>query len=233
MDQEDSAEQPQVVTTPFEYVEEPPVIQSPASDHAPDMATTTNPIQVFESEPVIVDTIYTPSTGDQQDDDQVGGVDTGLSSAAVVLVTQDDVDDMDINVSNKVAHHIETHYSDDHDDDMFDSICGHSWDSGVLMLEMKWSTDETSALPFSIVKRDYPFETATYIIKHKVGTSDGQYSSGHYSRWARSSYIRQNNRAIRRLLHLSGGYIERKENVKDSLILPLALTSNGKTMLIR
>jgi hypothetical protein len=92
MDQEDSAEQPQVVTTPFEYVEEPPVIQSPASDHAPDMSTTTNPIQVFESEPVIVDTIYTPSTGDQQDDDQVGGVDTGLSLAAVVLVTQDDVD---------------------------------------------------------------------------------------------------------------------------------------------
>jgi hypothetical protein len=79
------------------------------------------------------------------------------------------------------------------------------------MLEMKWSTDETSALPFSIVKRDYPFETATYIIKHKVGTSDGQYSSGHYSRWAWSSYIHQNNRAIRCLLHLSGGYIKQEE----------------------
>jgi hypothetical protein len=148
MDQEDSAEKPQVVTTPFQYVEEPPVTQSPASDHDPDMFTTTNPIQVFESETVNVDTVYTPSTGDQQDDDQVGGVDEDLSSAAAVLVTQDDVDDMDVNVSDEVAHHIETHYSDDHDDDMFDSICGHSWDSGVLMLEMKWSTDETSALHF-------------------------------------------------------------------------------------
>jgi hypothetical protein len=231
MDQEDSAEQPLVVMTPFQYVEKPPVIQSPASDHAPNMFTTTNPIQVFESEPIIVDTVYTPSTGDQQDDDQVGGVDEGLSLAAAVLVTQDN-DDMDVNESDEVAHHIETHYSDDQDDDMFDSICGHSWDSGVLMLEMKWSTDETSALPFSIVKRDYPFETANYIIKHKVGTSDGQYSSGRYSRWA-WYYIRKNNRALRRLLHLSGGYIERKENVKDSLLLPLALTSDGTTMLIR
>jgi hypothetical protein len=44
MDQEDSAEQPQVVMTPFQYVEEPPVTQSPASDHDPDMFTTTNPI---------------------------------------------------------------------------------------------------------------------------------------------------------------------------------------------
>jgi hypothetical protein len=146
---------------------------------------------------------------------------------------------MDVNVSDKVTHHIETQYSDDCNDDIFDSICGHSWDSGVLMLEMKWSTDETSALPFSIVKRDYPFETANYIIKHKVGTSDGQYSLGHYSHWARSyihqnrSYIHQNNCALHRLLHLSGGYIKCEENVKDGLILPLALTSNGKTMLIQ
>jgi hypothetical protein len=81
------------------------------------------------------------------------------------------------------------------------------------------------------MKRDYPFETANYIIKHKVGTSDGQYSSGRYSRWAQS-YISQNNHALCHLLRLSGGYIERKENVKDGLILPLALTSDGKTMLI-
>jgi hypothetical protein len=213
-------------------MEEPLAMQSPALDHAPNMSTPTNPIQVSESEPVIVETVYTPSTGDQHDDHHVGGVNDDVSAAAAVLVTQDDDDDMDITVSDEVAHHIETHYSNDRDDDMFDSICGHSWDSGVLMLEMKWSTDETSALPFSIVKRDYPFETANYIIKHKVGTSDGQYSLGHYSHWAQS-YIHQNNRALCRLLHLSGGYIERKDDIKDSLILPLALTSDGKTMLIQ
>jgi hypothetical protein len=179
-----------------------------------------------------VETVYTPSTGDQHDGDHIGGVNDDLSVAAVVLVTQDDNDDMDITVSDEVAHHIETHYSDDRDDDMFNSICGHSWDSGVLMLEMKWLTDETSALPFSIVKHDYPFETANYIIKHKIGTSDGQYSSGRYSHWA-WSYICQNNHALCRLLHLSGGYIECKDDIKDSLILPLAVTSNGKTMLIQ
>jgi hypothetical protein len=69
-------------------------------------------------------------------------------------------------------------------------------------------------------------------LSNKVGTSDGQYSSGHYSHWAQS-YICQNNRALHHLLPLSGGYIKRNENIKDGLILPLALTSDGKTMFIR
>jgi hypothetical protein len=229
MDQEDSAEQLQVMMTPFEYVEEPPEIQLPVLDHAPNMSTTTNPIQVFESEPIIVETIYAPSTSDQHDDNQVGGVNEDLSAAAALLVTQDNDDDMDITISNEVAHHIEIHYSNDCNDDMFNSICGHSWDNGVLMLEMKWLTDETSTLPFSIVKCDYPFETANYIIKHKVGTSDGQYSLGQYCHWAQS-YIHQNNHALHCLLHLSGQYIEHEEIVKDGLILPLTLTSDSKTM---
>jgi hypothetical protein len=72
------------------------------------MSTTTNPIQVSKPEPIIVKTVYTPSTSDQHDDNQDAGVDDDLSAAAAVLVTQDDDDYMDVTISDKVAHHIKT-----------------------------------------------------------------------------------------------------------------------------
>ena len=171
-----------------------------------------------------------PATGNQLDDDLVGGVNNDPSAAALVPVTQESDDDID--VTNEVAHHIETHYSDDNDFEMFDSICGHDWDKGVLMLTLKWATDETSSLPFTVVKRDHPFETAQYILKHNVGTSDGRYSSGRYTRWA-CTYIHQSNRTLRCLLHMSGGVIECEDDVQDGLILPATLTSDGRTMLVR
>lgn len=46
------------------------------------------------------------------------------------------------------------------DDVLFDRIAGHEWKSGVLMFQVAWKTDEYSWLPFSIVKRDFPLETA-------------------------------------------------------------------------
>jgi hypothetical protein len=56
---------------------------------------------------------------------------------------------------------------------MFDSICGHSWDNRVLMLRIKWKTDEDSVMAFTMVKeQDYPYETAEYILQNKVGTSE-------------------------------------------------------------
>jgi hypothetical protein len=131
-----------------------------------------------------------PSTDDQHDDDPVGRIVNDPSVATPLLVTQECNDNID--VTKEVTHHIETHYSDDNDFEMFDSICGHDWDKGILMLTLKWSADETSTLPFSTVKRDYPFETAQYILKHNVGTSDGRYSLGQYTRWAHI-YVQQSN----------------------------------------
>ncbi len=46
--------------------------------------------------------------------------------------------------------------------ELFDSICGHGWDNGVLMLRIKWKTDEESVMAFTMVKQDYPYETAEY-----------------------------------------------------------------------
>jgi hypothetical protein len=54
--------------------------------------------------------------------------------------------------------------------ELFDSICGHSWDNGASMLRFKWKTDEDSVMPFTMVKPDYPHESAEYILQRKVGT---------------------------------------------------------------
>jgi hypothetical protein len=50
-------------------------------------------------------------------------------------------------------------------------ICGHSWNNRVLMLRIKWKTDEESVMAFTMVKQDYPYETAEYILQNKVCTS--------------------------------------------------------------
>jgi hypothetical protein len=61
--------------------------------------------------------------------------------------------------------------------ELFDSICGHGWDNGVLMLRIKWKTDEESVMAFTMVKQDYPYETAEYILQNKVGTSEHKYAT--------------------------------------------------------
>jgi hypothetical protein len=82
-----------------------------------------------------------PTTGDQDGDDQSGGGNSS-STASPVPVTQADHDNIDI--TDEVAQHIKERYSDDPGCELFDSICGHSWDNGVLMLRIKWKTDEES-----------------------------------------------------------------------------------------
>ena len=104
---------------------------------------------------------------------------------------------------------------------MFDKIVGHSWDNGILLLELAWTTGESSSLPFTIVKRDYPLPTAHYILHVGVGTADGRYSSGRYTRWA-NGLIHQVNRTVRRLRRMASGDILRlpdgqKFQVDDSL----------------
>jgi hypothetical protein len=62
-------------------------------------------------------------------------------------------------------------------------------------------TGELSAIPFSICKRDYPRKTAAYLLRHKVGSSNGRHTSGRYTRWARQ-FSRNYSRILRRLIRL-------------------------------
>jgi hypothetical protein len=95
---------------------------------------------LLESVPIIVDTVMTPTTGHQDGDDQ----------SSLAPVTQDNSDNIEI--TDGVAQHIEEHYSDDPECELFDSICGHGWDNGVLMLRIKWKTDEESVMALTMVK---------------------------------------------------------------------------------
>ena len=82
---------------------------------------------------------------------------------------------------------------------------GHSWRDGrVLMINVRWKTDEVSTLPFTTVKNDYPREVADYVLKHKLGSSSGRYTGGRYTRWARQ-FNRNYDRIVRRMFRLVDG----------------------------
>ena len=84
----------------------------------------------------------------------------------------------------------------------------HGWDNGILILEIEWKTGETSSLPFTLVKRDYPYAVAQYILDHSVGTWDGRHMLGRYTRWA-CGFLREVNHTIRRLHRVASGSILR------------------------
>ena len=42
------------------------------------------------------------------------------------------------------------------------------------MFQVLWKTDEISWLLFSTVKRDFPVETAAYVLSNKLGCADGK-----------------------------------------------------------
>jgi hypothetical protein len=175
---EETVEQADIVSGSSKTVEtEQPMVQSttstPEDDRSPAMESN-----LFESVLIIVDTVMMPTTGDQDGDDQSGGGNSS-STASLVPVTQDNSDNTEI--TDEVSQHIEDRYSDDPECELFDSICGHGWDNGVLMLRIKWKTDEESVMAFTMVKQDYPYETAEYILQNKVGTSEHKYATGRYT----------------------------------------------------
>jgi hypothetical protein len=95
-------------------------------------------------------------------------------------ITQDE--DVDPSVLDEITHQMNRVADDSENDELFDSITGHEWKSGVLLFKVTWKTDESSLLPFATVKRDYPCETAAYILKDKVGSGvDARYTGGRYS----------------------------------------------------
>lgn len=165
--------------------------------------------QVFESvtsdnpDAVAVPAVATPTdrTGDDRAD-----VDEHLPGPVFEgsLVTQDE--ELTPAILDNVSHQLSRVAEDRDTDEMFDLIRSHDWRDGVLMMEVQWKTDETSFVPFSQVQRDYPSETARYILANKVGNSGGRYSGGRYTRWARN-YQRQFNRVLRRILRCSDGVL--------------------------
>ena len=117
-------------------------------------------------------------------------------------ITQDG--DLDPQVFADITHQFERVAENSSTDDTFDQIDGHSWRDGVLMIKVRWKTDEVSTLPFTTVKNDYPREVADYVLKHKLGSSSGRYTGGRYTRWARQ-FNRNYDRIVRRMFRLVDG----------------------------
>ncbi len=134
-------------------------------------------------------------------------------------------------ILEEVTHQLTRIAEDSTDDELFDSIEGHTWDQELLMFQLRWKTGEMSAVPFSTCKRDYPRETAAYVLRHKLGSPTGRYSSGRYTRWARQ-FTRNLSKILRRLLRRPDGhYLERDDQAPGSLNVATNLP-NG-TRLIR
>ena len=106
--------------------------------------------------------------------------------------------DCSAEVFEDTTHHLEQLAEDNPQDDLFEKVKLHGWDNGILLLEIEWKIGETSSLPFTLVKRDYPYAVAQYILDNSVGTWDGRHTSGRYTRWAHG-FLRQVNHTIRHL----------------------------------
>jgi hypothetical protein len=184
---------------------------SPLRDHTTTFATVEQPFSspISPNDPVLQSANYgghsgfpaavptaDPLNDGSMDDRPKSPVGPG-SNGDIRQITQDE--DVEPPVLDDVSYQLSRVTADSSDDAMFERLDGHSWKDGVLFLVIRWKTDETSCLPFSQVKLDFPRETADYVLKHKLGCADGKYLGGRYTRWARQ-FNRQYARVVRRIL---------------------------------
>ena len=191
---------------PLAIAEEPDVLPPTASTHTASDAIcqrTSNAVaetqsNAFESVPVAA-TPGVDHTGDDSDGgDNAFPMDDGIGN----FVTQDE--EVTPALLDSLAQHLTSVAEDDSDVDALDGVVGHEWIDGILMLQLKWKTNETSLVPFSLAQRDYAGQTAEYILQNKLGCPGSKYTNGRFSRWARQ-YTRLHRKVIRRLIRLSGG----------------------------
>lgn len=165
-------------------------------------------------------------TDDGPLDDSSAGSPTGGDSCQI---TQDE--DLDPRIFAEIAHQFERVAEDSTNDELFDRIDGHLWQDGALMFKVQWKTDEVSMLPFSTVKNDFPCEAATYVLKHKLGSSSGRYTGGRYTRWARQ-FNRHYDRIVRRMFRLSDGSADTDDPPGSPRIIRVASNLPNGTRLI-
>ncbi len=166
-------------------------------------------------------------TAHPDDDRSVVGTTHTNGDNGGVVVTQDE--DISPSVLDDITHHLSQIADDSTDDESFSGIEGHEWHDGVLTFRVKWATGDFSTVPFTLLKRDYPSETALYILENKVSPTGSRFTNGRYTRWARQ-YTRQVNRIIRRLIRLNDGVAATADS-KQSLMISTNMI--GGTRLIR
>ena len=84
--------------------------------------------------------------------------------------------------------------SDTMEDYEFDRITDYKWNEGTLTFTVLLRSGKDFEIPFSLLKKDRPIETAKYIKAHVVENKRG----GFYNTWANKT-LTQMNRTIRRM----------------------------------
>jgi hypothetical protein len=144
-------------------------------------------------------------------------------------ITQDK--DLEPPIFDDIAHQFKRITENSEPDELFDRIEEHVWQDGLLMFRIRWKTNEFSLLPFSTVKRDFPSETTSYVLKLKLGNDSGRYIGGRYTRWARQ-FNRNLSKIVRRILRVSGGSYHSDDHGSPTTIRVASNLPNG-TRLIR
>ena len=118
-----------------------------------------------------------------------------------------------------VVHEIENHFTRSEGDDEFelDSIVNNRYLSGILELEVLYSTGDSEWHPISLVQDEDPHAVANYVMNTDLGTI----LNGKYRRWARK-FLRSLRRAMRRFFKVNHGGFQSNtfDQRADSVITP-------------
>ena len=147
---------------------------------------------------------------------------------------KDDLTNMDINVDNitcnddkdinsqadelLVDEQITNNVNEDEEDHEFSRIRSHRWDNGILTFKVELTSGQSYEIPFSLLKKDRPIETARYIKNHVVESK----RNGKYEQWSKKILIRA-QRTIRRMRkHHNIGRTQQLFDIKEMKIRRLS-----------
>lgn len=182
------------IPTPLTPVPTSSVVSGENSDQAHDELT----------EPLFIRKETTPSTVAETPDTDANTIAPELPNYET-LVEDDDANDDDadslepiLNDEDNALLHEQLHSitNASEEDFEFNSILSHSWVDGILVFNVELTSGKTLDIPFPLLKKDRPIETARYINIHVLEES----RHGIHTTWAKN-ILKQANRSIRRMSH--------------------------------
>ena len=124
-----------------------------------------------------------------------GELQTGISQPVNNIASDDAYTDPTYECDDSCVHEQLINDIDNDVEDMeFDYIKSYQWLDGVLVFNIVLTSGKDYDIPFDIIKKDRPLETAKYILNHVLENK----RNGRYSQWAKT-VIKQSHRTIRRL----------------------------------
>ena len=114
-----------------------------------------------------------------------------------------------------------TNIINESEDFEFSHIQGYKWDQGLLVFDVMLESRNNFEVPFQLLKKDRPLETAKYILKEVIEPKRG----GKYSIWSRK-ILKKATRTIRRMSRYHN--IDRVMRLRKNKEITLALRRLSK-----